>query len=150
MKKWLLVAFGLMAVVLLSACGKKGVGTPLDGLYGSESLTLDELNVIKKELFPVSYSYTTYNREDWSISDSGNYIYPSGEDKSLLPVEDVAVSKDIYSSEIKDGLIYTMVSFVLEDGETVSVLYINNPETLKYTFATVYAKEWTTLYSFKY
>ena len=70
MKKGLLVAFGLMAVVLLSACGNKEVvdnqndGKSLENMYGNLSFTMEELDVLEEKLFPVSYSYTTYLKED--------------------------------------------------------------------------------------
>ena len=154
MKKGLIVAFGLMAVVLLSGCGNKEVnnqndGKSLDGLQWNLSFTVDELNVIEEKLFPVSYAYTTYQNEDWSISDSGYYIYLP-EDEHLLPIEKYVVDKKISSSEVKKGLVYSMVDATLDWGNVISILYINDPETLKYSFATVYGSNETTSYTFSY
>ena len=154
MKKWLLVTFGLIAAVLLSGCGNKEVnnwdgGKSLNDLYGSISFTFDDLEVLKKELFPVSFEYTVYQKEDWSISDNGEYTYLPW-DEYILPIEKNIVSKEIASSEVKNGMIYTMVDARLEGDDMVSILYIHNPETLKYSFATVYAENDTTLYTFNY
>ena len=153
MKKGLIVALGLMAVVLLSGCGNKVVDNQssksLDDMYWNISFTMDELDVIEEKLFPVSYLYTTYSTEDWNISGSGEYVYVKN-DKYLLPIEAYAVSKEISSSEVNNALVYSTVNLTLEDESQVSVLYINDPETLKYLFATVYGEDETTLYAFNY
>lgn len=154
MKKGLILAFGLMAVVLLSGCGNKKVddveaGKSLDNLYEGLSFTLDELDSLEERLFPVSYSYTTYKKEDWSISEFGDYAYQP-DDEYLLPIEEELVERELSSSEVKNGMVYSMVDAKLKSGDSVSILYINNPETMKYSFATVYGGEQTTLYTFSY
>ena len=153
MRKGLVVVFGLMAVVLLSACGNKEVVDnwvkSLDDLQGSVSFTMDELNTLEKNLFPVSYAYTTYKNEDWSISDDWEYIYLP-EDEHLLPIDKFVVNKEISSSEINNDKIYSMVDVTLDGGDMVSVLYINDPETLKYSSATLYTEKETTKYEFRY
>ena len=155
MKKGLIVAFGLMAIVLLSGCGNNkvvngwGEAKTLDEIHWNLSFTVDELNVIEEKLFPVSYAYTVYQNEDWSISESGQYIYLP-EDEHLLPIEKYVVGKEISSTEVKNGLIYSMVDAKLDGGDTVSILYINDPESLKYYFATLYTERETTLYTFNY
>ena len=154
MKKGLIVAFGLMAIVLLSGCGNKEVNTgkevkTLDDMQWSLSFTMDELDVLEEKLFPVSYVYTTYQNEDWVISWSGEYVYLA-DDKYLLPVEGHIVTKEISSSEVNNAMVYSTVDAKLDDGSTVSILYINDPETLKYSFATLYAENETTLYTFNY
>ena len=159
MKKGLIVAFGLMAVVLLSGCGSKDDGNKagnsvwggksIDNMYEGVSFTLDELDSLEERLFPVSYSYTTYNKEDWSITDFWEYIYQTG-DNHLLPIEEKLVDREVSSSEVKNGMVYSMVDAKLDENNVVSILYINNPETLKYSFATLYAENETTLYTFSY
>ena len=155
MKKVLVVAFGLMSAVLLSACGNKDVvdnwgdGKALDDLQGRVSLTMEELDTLQDKLFPVSYEYTTYLKEDGSISDTWKYVYIP-EDEYLLPIEKYIVSKEVSSSEIQNGLIYSMVDATLDGWDMVSILYINDPETLKYSFATLYTEKETTQYAFNY
>ena len=154
MKKGLIVAVGFMAIVLLSGCGNKEVNTwkevkTLDEMQWSLSFTMDELDVLEEKLFPVSYVYTTYQNEDWVISGSGEYVYLP-DDEYLLPVEWHIVSREISSSEINNAMVYSTVEAKLDDDSTVSILYINDPETLKYSFATLYAENETTLYTFAY
>lgn len=154
MKKGLIVAFGLMTVVLLSGCGNKEVETPnenvpVDNSYENVSLTLDELDSLEESLFPVAYTYTTYQKEDWSISDSWEYTYLP-DDKYLIPIEEELASRELSTSEVKNGMVYSMVDAKLADDSMVSILYINEPGTLKYYFATVYGETETTLYTFTY
>lgn len=154
MKKGLIVVFGLIAVVLLSGCRNKEVedqngGKSVDDMYGNISFTMDELDIIEEKLFPVSYVYTTYQREEGIVLGSGEYTYLSN-DKYILPIEEHIVSKEISSSEISNGMIYSTVDAKLDDGSSVSILYINDPKTLEYAFATLYAENETTLYMFKY
>ena len=154
MKKWLIVVFGLIAVVLLAGCRNKEVENQsewksLDSMYGNISFTLEELEILEEKLFPVSCVYTTYDKMDWRVLGSGEYVYLPG-DENILPVEKRIVSKEISSSEINNGMIYSMVDAKLDDDSVVSILYINDPETLKYSFATLYAEDETTLYMFKY
>ena len=81
MKKSLLLAFGLMVVVCLSACGNKddvdnngGLDSngnvvvdkssdvdTLEDLIEKTPLTLEDLDRIDEYRFPVSYTYTEYN-----------------------------------------------------------------------------------------
>ena len=154
MKKGLIVVFGLIAVVLLSGCRNKEVenqnsGKSVDDMHGNISFTMDELEVLEEKLFPVSYAYTTYKREEGTLLGSGEYTYLSN-DKYILPVEEHIVSKEISSSEVSNGMIYSTVDAKLDDGSSVSILYINDLETLEYTFATLYAENETTLYMFNY
>ena len=154
MKKWLIVAFGLIAVVLLAGCRNKEVENQnewksLNNLDNNISFTLDELDSLEQRLFPTSYVYTIYQKEDWTVLASGNYAYLP-DDKYLLPIEENLTGRVLSSSEIKDNMVYSMVDAKLDDDSVVSVLYINDPETLKYYFATVYGEDETILYTFKY
>ena len=110
---------------------------------------MDELDVIEEKLFPVSYAYVTYQNEDGIASGSGEYVY-SRNDKYLLPVEEHIISKEISSSEVNNAMIYSTVNAKLDDNSTVSILYVNDRETLKYSFATLYTEDETTLYAFNY
>lgn len=153
MKKWLIVALGLIAVVLLAGCRDKEVEKQsewksLDSMYGNISFTMEELEVLEDELFPSLYSYTTYDKKDWSVLEEGNHIYWSNHE-FLLPIDEYITDKVVSSSEVENGMIYTMVDGKVGD-ESVSVLYINDPETLKYSFATVYWKNENILYAFRY
>ena len=131
MKKGLIVVFGLMAVVLLSGCGNKNNQeevvvheVSLGDIYGKTSLTLEDLDAIESLLLPVSYSYETYELVNWSLSDSGEYVYSSGD--KLLPIHESVASRELLDSSVEDGMIYTKVNLTLNDGKRVPMLYIND------------------------
>ena len=158
MKKWLVIVGVLMMAIFMSACSKNwwedsgvaGSAVSLDDIFWKESLTVQDLDTIDKLLLPSWYSYKTYQLSDWSISDIGNYTYSVDGGSLLLPVHDWMISREIVSSETQSGMIYTMVNVVLSGDETVPVLYINDADTLKYEFASVYWKKETILYTFSY
>lgn len=159
MKKWSVVIGVLIMAIFLSACSKNGWDgsideseiVSLDNIYGKTSLTISDLDTIERILFPSSYSYQAYELSDWSISSAGSYEYEADHNHSLLlPIHDWMVSREVVSSKSEDGMIYTMVNIVLWSGKTVSVLYINDLETLKYKFASVYGESRTILYTFNY
>ena len=167
-----------MTVVFLAACGDKKVENPdvedtgteqvtdvavdsvdwdldneeNDGTeYAKTSLTVEDLDHIDEVLFPVSYNYEVYKWEDENTSDSWSHTYPSDVDHSLLlPIHADVVSREVVSSNIEDGMIYTTVDATLEDGSVISILYINDPITLQYVAASVNTDVETTLYSFVY
>lgn len=122
-----------------------------DNGYTKSSLTIEDFDQIDDTLFPVSYNYETYKWEDEDTSDSGSFTYPEDVDHSqLLPIHKDMVSREIVSSGIEDWMIYTIVNATLKDGSVVSILYINDPVTLKYIAASVNGDAETTLYSFVY
>ena len=45
-----------------------------------------------------------------------------------MPIIASRVSREVQSSELQDGMIYTTALVTLEDGSKYSVLYVNNPE----------------------
>lgn len=114
------------------------------------SLTLADLNEIEILSFPLSYSYERYWREDSEPSDSGTYVYPEGDHWLLLPIYENIVSKEVVDSESDWWWIYTVVNAVLDDESERSIVYMNDPVTLRYVAATVSDGEWSTLYSFNY
>ena len=119
--------------------------------YTKSSLRIEDLEQIDDVLFPVSYNYEVYKWEDEDTSDSGTYTYPENVDHSLLlPIHADVVSREVVSSSIEDGMIYTIVNATLKDDSVVSILYINDPVTLKYIAASVNGDSETTLYSFVY
>ena len=119
--------------------------------YTKSSLTIEDLDQIDATLFPLSYNYETYSWEDEDTSDSGSFTYPEGVDHSLLiPIHEQMESREVVSSGIEDWMIYTIVNATLKDGTVVSILYINDPVTLKYIAASVNWDTETTLYSFVY
>lgn len=117
------------------------------------SLTLTDMDEIDLALFPVSYTYEAYglSGEIMEMINSGEYVYPEDIDHSLLiPEHATMVHRDIVSSSIEDGMIYTLTDVTLQDDTIISVLYINNPTTLQYVAASVNNGDETTLYTFAY
>ena len=114
------------------------------------SLTDEELEEIIDTHFPKGYTYSVYNTET-EESNEWEYTYP--EDLShtlLLPIHATMASREVTSSWIEDGMIYTLTKVVLQDDTEVSVLYIVNPETLDLVAANVENGNETTNYQFVY
>lgn len=120
-------------------------------LYAKTSLTNEDFDEIDASLFPISYTYETYNWETWEMTDSGEYTYPEDIDHSLLlPIHATMIERSIESSSIEDDMIYSSTTATLQDGTIVSILYINNPATLQYVAASVNNGSETSLYTFSY
>lgn len=114
------------------------------------SLTDEELEEIIDTHFPKGYTYSVYNTET-EESNEWEYTYP--EDLShtlLLPIHATMASREVRSSWIEDGMIYTDTKVILQDDTEVSVLYIVNPETLDFVAANVENGNETTNYQFIY
>lgn len=121
-----------------------------NGNEAKTSLTLADLNEIEMLSFPMSYSYERYWREDSEPSDSGTYVYPEGDHWVLLPIYENVVNKEVVDSESDWWWIYTVVNVTLDDESERSIVYMNDPVTLRYVAATVSDEEGSTLYSFNY
>ena len=120
-------------------------------VYAKTSLTNDDLNEIDSVLFPLWYNYQVYDSQTWDPKDQWEYVYPEDIDHSLLlPIHATMANREIVSSAIEDGMIYTLANVELQDGTTVMVLYINNPVTLEYLSASVNTDTEVTLYGFNY
>jgi hypothetical protein len=59
-------------------------------------------------------------------------------------------SREVVSSGIEDGMIYTLTKVVLQDGTELQVLYIVNPETLDFVAVSVENGNETINYQFAY
>lgn len=167
MKKSLLLVLGLMVVSLLVACGTKDGnewwvdsvdGTivneennvnPLADLIEKTPLTLEDLDRINEYKFPVSYKYDTYDLSGGNSSvQTWENVYSSN--KFLLPIEEEIETKEIVSSVMSHDRIYTTMDVTLKNGESYSVVYINDPDTLEYVWASVTTPTSTTSYTFNY
>ena len=118
--------------------------------WAKTSLTNEELEEVIDTHFPKWYTYSVYNTET-EESNEWEYTYP--EDLShtlLLPIHATMASREIISSWIEDGMIYTDTKVTLQDDTEVSVLYIVNPETLNLVAANVENGNETTNYQFVY
>ena len=118
--------------------------------WAKTSLTNEELDEIAENNFPKSYTYTSYNIETQQ-SDSWEYIYPEDLSHTLLiPNHATMASREVMSSWIEDGMIYTNTKVTLQDDTEISVLYIVNPETLNIVAANVENGNIITNYQFAY
>lgn len=119
--------------------------------YAKTSLTVDDLNEIDSVLFPVGYNYQVYDSQTWDPKNQWEYVYPEDIDHSLLlPIHATMANREIVSSAIEDGMIYTLANVELQDWTVAMVLYINNPTTLEYLSASVNTDSEVTLYGFNY
>ena len=114
------------------------------------SLTDEELEEIIDTHFPKGYTYSVYNTET-EESNEGEYTYPEDLSHTLLiPIHATMASREVTSSWIEDGMIYTLTNVTLQDDTEVSVLYIVNPETLDLVAANVENGNEITNYQFVY
>ena len=118
--------------------------------WAKTSLTTEELDELAETHFPKSYTYTTYNMETQETN-NGEYVYPEDLSHTLLiPEHATMASREVVSSGIEDGMIYTLTKVVLQDGTELQVLYIVNPETLDFVAASVENGNETINYQFAY
>jgi len=167
MKKSMFMLFGLMTMAFLVGCTTKTpeAETPVEENvveveeenldvelpeWTKTSLTDEELEWLTETNFPKWYTYTVYNMET-EQSDKWEYTYP--EDIShtlLLPIHATMASREVTSSWIEDGMIYTLTKVTLQDDTEVEILYINDPVTLNFVAANVENGNETTNYQFVY
>ena len=115
------------------------------------SLTIEDLDAIDADNFPTGYDYSVFNVAENVLEDEGTYTYPEDLDHSLLlPIHATMASREIVSSGIEDGMIYTLTNVTLQDGTQVQILYINDPVTLQYVAASVENGDTTSNYQFAY
>jgi len=118
--------------------------------WAKTSLTDTELEEVIDTHFPKWYTYSVYNTET-EESNTWDYTYP--EDLShtlLLPIHATMATREVTSSGIEDGMIYTLAKVVLQDDTEVSILYIVDPVTLNLVAANVENGKETTNYQFVY
>ena len=121
----------------------------LEDLVEKTPLTLEDLDRINKNKFPTSYTYTVYDVD--TIIETWEYVYPEDVNHDvLLPVEETMVNREIISSVMSHDRINTLVDITLKNGESYSILYIIDPDTLEYLGASLSTPKNTTLYTFNY
>jgi hypothetical protein len=124
--------------------------TPSVETTQKESLDLGELIGLIENHFPKSYTFTKFNMTTNESEGSGKHIYNRMELGYLTPENTKMVDREVTSSGIEDGMIYTMVRATLDDGKQIDVLYIVNPETLDFVAANIEDGDITTNYQFSY
>ena len=124
--------------------------TPVVEETAKTSLDLGELINIMENNFPKAYDYSVFNMTDNLIGEEGRHVYTLDELGFLTPEYSNIVDREITSSGIEDGMIYTMVKATLDDGKQIDVLYIVDPVTFNFVAASVEDGDITTNYQFTY
>ena len=135
--------------IIYNTVDEENIDTQLPG-WAKTSLTDAALEEVIDTHFPKWYTYSVYNTET-EESNEWEYTYP--EDLShtlLLPIHATMASREVTSSWIEDGMIYTLTNITLQDDTQVSVLYIVDPVTLNLVAANVENGKETTNYQFVY
>ena len=158
MKK-VLSLFAVLAAwtLVLTGCNKSGDvneenvdETPAIETAQKESLDLGELIGLIENHFPKSYTFTKFNMATNESEGSGKHVYNRMELGYLTPEYSNITDREVTSSGIEDGMIYTMVKATLDDERQIDVLYIVNPETLDFVAASIEDGDITTNYQFSY
>ncbi len=139
--------------LILAGCNKSGDindETPVVETAQKQSLNLGELIGLIENHFPKAYDYSVFNMTDNLIENEWRHVYNRMELGYLTPEYSNIVDREVTSSGIQDGMIYTMVKATLDDGQQIDVLYIVNPETLDFVAASVEDGDTTTNYQFSY
>ncbi len=158
MKKVLsLVAVLAVWTLVLTGCNKtENVNeqnvdeTPVVETTEKQSLDLGELIGLIENHFPKSYTFSKFNMATNESEGSGRHVYNRMELGYLTPENTKMIDREVTSSGIEDGMIYTMVKTTLDDERQIDVLYIVNPETLDFVAASVEDGDITTNYQFSY
>ena len=118
--------------------------------WAKTSLDMGELIWLIETHFPKSYTYTKFNNATNESEGEWKYVYDRMELGFLTPENHHMVDREVISSGIEDGMIYTEVKGTMDDGRTINVLYIVDPETLNFVAANVEDGDITTNYQFSY
>lgn len=119
--------------------------------WAKTSLTSEELDELAETNFPKWYSYTTFNMDENLVGDEWEVTYPEDISHTLLiPEHATMASREVLSSGIEDGMIYTLTKVTLQDDTVIDVLYIVNPVTLEFVAASVENWSISTNYQFVY
>lgn len=118
--------------------------------WAKTSLDMGELIWLIETHFPKSYTYTKYNNATNESEGEWKYVYDRMEVGFLTPENHHMVDREVTNSGIEDGMIYTEVKGTMDDGRTINVLYVVDPETLNFVAANVEDGDITTNYQFSY
>ena len=116
---------------------------------GKTSLELGDLINIMENNFPKAYDYSITNIST-NENKKGTHVYTLDELGFLTPEYSNIVDREVTSSGIEDGMIYTMVKATLDDGKQIDVLYIVDPVTFNFVAANIEDGDITTNYQFTY
>lgn len=115
----------------------------------SQSLTIWELIDLIENNFPRAYDYTITNIST-NESEKWTHVYTLDELWFITPEYSNIIDREVTSSWIEDGMIYTLVKATLDDGKEIEVLYIVDPATRNFVAANIEDGDIITNYQFKY
>lgn len=118
--------------------------------FAKKSLDLGELIKITEDNFPKAYTYSRTNIETNENETKPAHVYTIEELGFLTPEYSNIVDREVTSSGIEDGMIYTLVDAKLDDGKEINILYIVDPVTYKFVAANVEDGNIMTNYQFSY
>ena len=118
--------------------------------WAKTSLDLGELIGLIETHFPKSYTFTKYNAATNQSEGEGRHVYNRMELGYLTPDYSNIVDREVTSSGIEDGMIYTMVKATLDDERQIDILYIVDPVTLDFVAANIEDGDISTNYQFDY
>lgn len=123
--------------------------TPVvEGEY-AQSLDLGELISLIENNFPKAYDYTITNNST-NENKKWTHVYTLDELGFLTPEYSNIVDREVTSSGIQDGMIYTTTKATLDDGKIIDVLYVVDPVTMNFVAANIEDGDITTNYQFTY
>ena len=158
MKKtlWLVALLGIGALTLAGCNKTENVEEVVEETGAVEetnlktSLDMGELIWLIETHFPKSYTYSKFNNATNESEGEWRYVYDRMEVGFLTPENHHMVDREVTSSGIEDGMIYSEVKGTMDDGRTINVLYVVDPETLNFVAANVEDGDITTNYQFSY
>lgn len=114
--------------------------------YFVDSLTYSDLEEIAKYNFPEFSSSTVVNLEtEETIAGENNYHEDTPHNlTNITPDFPHVAQQELLSSGIEDWMIYSNFDVIFDDWTTGNILYINNPQTLRFVAATV-ESEWVSI-----
>ena len=103
------------------------------------SLTYEDLEGIAEMNFPSGSTYTVTDLTTEEATEWEN-LYHEDTPHNLInitPEYPATTSRELLSSGIQDGMIYTDFDVTFDNGTTGNVLYVNDPETLNFVATNV-------------
>ncbi len=97
---------------------------------------------------PDGYSYSIYNNKENAVESTWTHMNTPEEIGYLTPENHHIVDREITSSGIEDGMIYTIVKSTFDDKRVIDILYVINPTT--YNFVAASYQDWDKSYNYQF
>ena len=153
-KLWVLALMLCACTFLLAGCNKSSEevikeDTPAVQPSEEELAMWDLIKIIETH-FPKAYNYSKFDiAKNESLWDD-LHIYSRMEVGYLTPENEHMIDRVVTSSGMQDDMIYNTMKATMDDGRTIDVVYVINPETLDFVAANVEDGDIVTNYQFIY